>query len=195
MELVSLALAAKGRDDIAVVHCLREMGQHNVIESRAYATLFRLLQLSGKDWNLVGVQAQVVTEVVVYLLEAAAPEVVIGIGFPLMDQHSFDYAGFLGDLSHLDYPLIRVHPIGLCHIYQPASAWVCGLHCQIIGTGILVPEFQLCTGHGHVYYANPVLGREFLDHFPAKEIYRAHIVAFTADWRDCSVPVPFCTVH
>ena len=177
------------------MHSFREVGQHHVIECSAYASLFRLLQLSGKDWNLIGIQAQVVAEVVVYLLEAAAPKVVIGVGFTLMDQHSFDYAGFLRNLCHLDYPLIRIHTVGLGHIYQPAPAWVCGLHCQIIGTGILVPKFQFCTGNGHVYYAHPVLCRELLDHFPAKEIYRTHIVAFTADRRDCRVPVPFCTVQ
>ena len=86
------------------MHSFREVGQHHVIECSAYASLFRLLQLSGKDWNLIGIQAQVVAEVVVYLLEAAAPKVVIGVGFTLMDQHSFDYAGFLRNLCHLDYP-------------------------------------------------------------------------------------------
>ena len=79
MELVASALAAERRNHIAIGHCLWKVGQHHVIERCADASLLGLLQLTGKDGDVIRVQPQVVAEVVVNLLEAATPEFIVRV--------------------------------------------------------------------------------------------------------------------
>ena len=106
-----------------------------------------------------------------------------------MHEDALDDSVLLSDLRHLNKSCVRISAILLDYRLHPVALVV-----DVLLVIILVPELDLCASYGYVDDSDPYVFRKYFDHLAAKEVYRAHVVALTADRRYGCIPLAHLSV-
>ena len=189
VQAVGTGLAAGRGDDVGVGDRLRQLGDDRV-HARAGALLVRVHEFAREQRHGLGLEVQVLDQVVVDGLHLRGPLLVAGVRLPLVQQDALDDARLLGQLPHLDQVRVGVPAVLLDDAGHPPRGRL-GVRLVVR----LVEQLDLAPGDRDVHDAHLDVLREVGDHRPAEVVGRAQAGRAPAQGGDGRVPVALLPVE
>ena len=160
-----------------------------LLTADAYTLTTSLNDVTYIEVYLFGLQLQVATKVLIYLLHHASPLGVTSIGLALMHQDTLDDTVLLSLLGQLYHTLIRVIIISLKHTLHPAWSLLLGILLDTIGQ----ESFDINTTDSYMNHTNLDILWQRSHHGTTKPVGRCQTCVRTAERSRSLTPLTHLT--
>ena len=138
-----------GRDHLTGMDGLRQL-INLLLAADAHTLTVGLYDVTGKERHILGLQLQVTTERIIYLLHLLGPVGITCIRLALMHEDTLDHAILLGFFSQRNQSFIRIVVVCFEHSLHPTGS----LCLHVIGYLTRHKTFNLDTTDGHMDNTN-----------------------------------------